>query len=388
MSTNRLPIKLGALAMFAMAVLAPQTSLQAQEPDSGWQPYLGCWEPDGQEEESDSVLCFVASGGQVEMLTISEGEIDFREAFAADGRSQTIDADGCRGTESARFSEDRKRIYTYSDLACDEGNRKSSGIISMIGPNYWLDVRAIDGADGAVAWAQGYRRADSSVLTDLGFDAADRVGRRGFRSTAARAYGGLTVDDVIDATQAVDGQAVEAWLAESGEGIERLDAEGLIALEEAGVSDEVIDVVVAVSFPQRYALDRGDDGPDGYYGRRGGARRIYLGGYGYGRGYDPFYSGYGYSSFYGGGYGYGYGGYPYIGGGYRPIRVIVQQAPRNSGGRVVNGRGYRRGGQASTGSAGPSGSSRSVGRSGGAARSAPAASSRGGRKAKRRRGGR
>ena len=383
MSLSRLPITLGALGVFAVGALMPISSAQAQDTDSGWQPYLGCWTPDTDEQESEAKLCFVPDNGQVEMLTISDDQIEFREFFAADGRPKTIDGDGCRGTESARFSEDRKRIYTYSDLTCDDGARKSSGIISTMGPNYWLDVRAIQEDDGPVAWAQGYRRADSKVLTELGFEPPNPVARSTFRQRAVRGYDGLSVEDVVDATRAVDGQAVEAWLAERGERIEGLDAEGLIALEEAGVSDEVIDVVVAVSFPGRYALNRGEGDSEGYYGRRRGARQIYLNGYGY----DPFYSRYGYSSFYGGGYGYGYGyGYPYIGGGYRPIRVIVEQAPRNSGGRVVNGQGYRRGGQSSTGSAGRrrSGGS-SVSGSSGSTRSAPASRS-GGRKAKRRGG--
>ena len=109
-------------------------------------------------------------------------------------------------------------------------------------------------------------------------------------------------------------------------------------LDDAGVADEVIDVVVAVSFPEQFAVDRDARGRG--VGGTGPAYRGRLGTRLYGRGYyapDPFY--FGYTPF---GYGYSRLGWWY--GAHRPTVVIV--SPRDDadrGGRVVNERGYTRG---------------------------------------------
>ena len=368
-----------ASAVLAFLVTSPAA---AQSGSSDWQPYLGCWETE--EQEGDGVLCFVPSGSQVEMLTVVDGSIEYREYFAADGVTRNIDQEGCLGTESTRFSADGARIFTNSSLECEDGPRRSSGIISMVGADEWVDVRALDGDDGPMAWVQRYYRVDADVLEDLGFDNPDR--QSAFRGRAARAVAGLDTDDILEATEAVGDQAVQAWLGETGMGVDRLNADDLIALDDAGVSEDVIDMLVAVSYPGRFAVAR-DDGRDRRgYGRRAG-RPIWLGGY-----YSPFYR-YGYSPYaYGYGYGgyYGYPGYVY---GYVPVR-IDGGGIRNRGGRVVAGQGYRRGGQSSSGTARASGRrpqsnpSPSAGsRAPSSTRSAPARSSgSSGRKAKRRGG--
>ena len=387
MTTIRMKAGIGASGLMALAALLLPAGLTAQS--GGWQPFLGCWEPDA--EEAEGTLCFVPVGNQVEMLTVVDEEVEFRELFSADGTVRTVNQEGCQGTESARFSEDQDRIFTFSNLTCEDGARNSAGIISMVGPNDWVDVRTIDGEDGPMAWVQAYRRVDADVLTDLGFENPDQ--RMTLRSRAVTSYGALSVDDVLEASEAVGEDALEAWLAETGLGIHRLNADELIALDDAGVSGDLIDVLVAVSYPEHFAVGGGDYYDDrGYYGRRA-PRPIWLG-------YDPFYPGYRYSSFYGFGYGYGYGyGYPYLGARYRPVTVVVDRIG-NRGGRVIAGQGYRRSGDRTPrGTASPAPGRRirnspSAGtRSGGASigsrgsTRSPASGRSSGRKAKRRGGG-
>jgi hypothetical protein len=167
----------------------------------------------------------------------------------------------------------------------------------------------------------------------------------------------------------------------------------LIEMADSGVPPSVIDVVVAVSYPEKFVINEGgsserrpaEAGPRtaspglGYsrrlspfadpfydsYGRYGyssfgryGYGSFYGSRFGYGRGYG--YSGYGLG--YGGGYAGGYGG-----GAYGSPIIVVERRGSDSGraaGRVVRGGGYAaaRGSSASTGrSARPrsSGSSRS-----------------------------
>ncbi|NNM31647.1 MAG: hypothetical protein HKO53_01190, partial [Gemmatimonadetes bacterium] len=200
-----------AAAALAFLLVGPAA---AQTGSSNWQPFLGCWETE--EQEGEGALCFVPSGSQVEMVTVADGSIEYREYFAADGVTRNIDQEGCLGTESARFSADGGRIFTTSDLECEDGPRQSSGIISMVGTGEWVDVRALDGEDGPVAWVQRYYRIDADILEDVGLENPDR--QSAFRGRAVRAAGGMSTDDVLEATDAVGDAAVQAWLGETGMG--------------------------------------------------------------------------------------------------------------------------------------------------------------------------
>ncbi len=309
--------------LVALVALAGFTdTATAQETRPGWSPFLGCWQSESA-EVAEGILCLVTGGKDVEMLTIVEGSVEYREPFVADGLTRPIERDGCHGKESARFSDDRLRLYTASDIACPgEAPRRSTGIISMTGGAEWLDVRAIEVNGATTAWSQRYRRTDSRVLVDLGLvDAnapADRFALRGIGFASPQ----VTVDHVIDASRNVDGETVTGWLAEMGQEFADLDAEDLIRMEDGGVPATVIDLVVAVSFPEHFAFEAEED-RDRRTGRHG-----YWG--------TPFY----YGSYY---RGWGYGRYGYYGryGGYYTPVVVTVDPDRRSGGGVVAGKGYR-----------------------------------------------
>ncbi|MEP7346587.1 MAG: hypothetical protein ABI877_15050, partial [Gemmatimonadaceae bacterium] len=152
----------------------------------------------------------------------------------------------------------------------------------------------------------------------------------GMNSARIAASGRLDLSDVIEASGYLEVGVLQTLLAERGEGF-GLDARQLLSLARAGVAPSVIDVMVALSYPDVFALDRtrlGDPPPDVR-----GERVVYGGdmydpyGYGYGYGYDPY------------GYGYGRGNGWYSG--RRPV-VVVQRTEGDDEehGRVVNGRGY------------------------------------------------
>ena len=361
-------------AAIVLLTIASAAPVLAQDTDQRWLAWLGCWEPIEQEADA-GLVCFRPADGGVEMFSVVDGELETSELIRTDGEIRTVSREGCQGTERAEFSDDRRRVFHNGEFVCgSDVPRTASGVMSLTAPAQWLDVRSVEVGGEAVAWVQRYRLAAPEALQEAGVEDATAGLGMAVRTARLAAARPIDADDVVEASQKIDVKAVEAWVAERGERF-NLDADELVRLADAGVPGSVTDVMIAVSYPRRFAID-----PEGRAetrdlepGRDRGAYR------GYGPMYrplfwDPFY--YGYSGLYSP---YGYGGYGGYGGfygyGYRPTTVIVdrQNTPR---GRMVNGQGYTRG---TAGSSGGGGGYRGGG-------SPPSRGSSGGRTAKPRGG--
>ena len=301
--------------------------------------------------------------------------------------------EGCSGWQQAEFSGQRGRLYLSSEQACDGGvTRASSGIMALVSTNAWIDVRAVSVDGGHETWVTRYGLAtlEDAAAVGLGDIAGER--RLAVRSARVAAAARPSVDDVIEASERVDKEAVGAWIAEAGMPLD-LDADELVRLADAGVPEEVIDMAIAVSYPETFAVSQEPEPREAEH--YGGTYRSYP----Y---YDPFfgslffspfYSPYGfYSPYspYGSRYGFGFG---FRRGGIYIPRVVEVDRNRDSGDRVIRGQGYRRGDatrQPTGRRAVPRGTSTTTRSSGGAVRRSSGSSSSGsstGRKAKRRGGG-
>lgn len=357
------------LTLSLLAGLAIPAAAPAQETDGRWLAWMGCWEPVGEavtapgaeadareampeagipermieagdpeaEPTPGALRCFEPATEDigVRMVSIDGAEVVATETLRADGIRRDATREGCTGWEAAEFASRPGVVFVSSEHACEGGvTRTSTGMFALLSMNEWVDVRVMTAGEGRTTWVTRYRMADPAGTEAAGF--ADVAGGRDMsvRSIRVAASAGPSVDDVIEASRHVDAEAVSAWLAERGVRLD-IDSDELVRMADAGVPEEVIDMAIAVSFPSRFAVDRGDD----RYGRRGDRYGYGYPAWGY---YDPFYGPFFYSPF-----GYGYGRYGYYGrlGYYRPI---VIRPETDSGGRVINGQGYRRG----TGSSG------------------------------------
>ena len=344
-------LRWSALVLVAALATVPAT---AQETDSRWLPWIGCWEAVASEEtpETDDLLCIRPAASGVEAVEVVAGRPGAVQTLIADGQPRAVTVEGCEGWRSVEFSLDGQRLFTRAEQACEGDERRpSTGVIVMVSPHEWIDVQTTAVGGEALSWVRRFRSARPQLAQAAGFGAL--APSRGPTAHAVRAAAPPDVDDVIEASQAIGAEAVRSWVAELNDPFD-LNAERLVRLADAGVPESVIDVMIAVSYPRRFALQRDGDIEEleetGYARtpRRYGRRTI-LAGPGY---WDPFYSRYrpfGYGPF---GYGYSYGSYgfgsPY-GGIYSPGVVIV--VPRSEGAenaRVVRGRGYTRGGSSST----------------------------------------
>ena len=356
------------IAVGVMLAAGPLSTVAAQEMDERWLAWMGCWQPVRTSTSADapeSLLCFQPSAQEagVEMIAVEDGEITTREVVRADGQRHESSLEGCDGSRRAAFSSRPGRVFMDVDQLCDGGvDRSSSGMFAMISSQSWINAQVVTVGEEKLTWVTRYRLATQSQAEAVGLGeiAADRS--LAVRSLRLAASGRYSVEDIIEAQAHVDPEAVEAWIVEHETPL-AIDAGRLVQLADAGVSEGVIDMMIARSYPERFAVSTGGggggDGPwlggAGYYDPFYGWGSPYYGrfGYRYGYGYSPF--GFGYGSPYG--YGYGYG----IGYGYGPS--IIRTEPRNNGGRVISGRGYSSGSSIGTRSTGSSRGTSSIGTS-------------------------
>jgi uncharacterized membrane protein YgcG len=296
------------------------------------------------------------------MFNVAGREVTATEPLVADGQPRPVSAEGCTGSERVEFSADGMRAYTRSEFQCGAETRQGSGIMSFVSRNQWIDVRALTVSGEPVAWAQGYELATPEQLAAQGIQNPAAGNEDLIRAARVRAAREIEIEDVEDATSRVEARAVEVWVAAHETPFD-LDGDELVRLADAGVPESVIDVMVAVTYPERFRLAPEGAPTEVAAAQVAGGYPVAFRGY---RSYlwDPFWGAgaYGYSPYYSrfGYYGYGYGGY---GGywGYVPATIVVQPAPNVviPRGRVVPGRGYVRdnGSSDNSGSARPSASS-------------------------------
>ena len=248
------------LALGVAALLFPVVSSAQQSADPKWNAWLGCWElvvesardgaarpnpsrrtlPSSRDTERPQI-CVEPSGSGVTLTTRVANETPIQQTIIADGVDHPIADAECRGTQRAEWSRDGRKLYSRADLACssDKGNRRVSGF-SILGANgTWTDIQAVDVSGQQTVRVRSYRRAGSAAA----------IGRGLTQATP------LTLDDVKEASGKVSARALEAALVETGSSFD-LSGKDLIALQDAEVPDSVTDLIVALSYPDRFVVER------------------------------------------------------------------------------------------------------------------------------------
>ena len=403
---HRIIALLGIVAPLALARPAEAALPAAQE--SSWLAWIGCWEGSaevGGDEAASFVVCFrpLTTGGGVEIRTYTDGDLVSTEQMIADGAAHAVEEGGCTGERTARWSSDGARVFLSSELSCGGGiTRGTRGLLSILpGGEAWVEVQSVRAGDGSpLVGIRTFVPAPEDALAAgpiLDPTAGIEIAVATARSQAA---GALTPDALVEIVGQTGSDVTNAFLIERGEPF-GLDRASLVALAARGVPGEVVDVMVAVSYPERFQVAAGEDiaelsperetgGPaaaPGAWPRRRWFRGYSPWGLGYDPYWDPFFSssyrlryggyGYGYGPYgYGGGYGYGYGPYGYggLGGTYRAPSLVVIQPPTVTDRTTLSrNRGVVRSGDGG-GPSRDSGLSRSPGSGGGAAHAAPRSS--------------
>jgi hypothetical protein len=367
----------------ALVALLGAMPVAAQQLDSRWAPWLGCWTLSGEQvrvcvspaDDQRGVILrtYVDAGGAESQTPVLE------QTLVADGARHAIAEAECRGHQSAEWASTAERLFARAELTCSDGAARAVSGLSMItADGIWIDIQGIEIAGRENIRVRRYERGGRQVRLkpDATYDRSTYE-----RSTPER----FTIDDVTEVASRVSPRVLEAALVETRAGF-ALTSDALRRLQRAGVAPGVIDTMVALSYPRHFIVERPNAQDSGafapidpsVFGSPWAASSTYP--Y-YGSYWDPFWSpyvyapfGYAYWASYGGGY------FPYSP--YLPSTGFVQiDGPEREdvgAGRAINGVGYTRirerevvergdsgvssvsGGQSSTGGSSGSGGGSSV----------------------------
>lgn len=330
-----------AAVAFALTTMLATTAA-AQAPAAAWAPWTGCWRLMTETgfrvgDASQPTVCVAEVAGGAQLTTTLGDRPAVTQTILADGRDHAVDEAGCRGTQRHEWGPGGLRLYGQAELTCagDAAPRHVTSYALLLQDGNWLDIQAIDIGGRDSVRVRRYRHADAAVAIQM------RPGRP------------LDLEDVKEASIRGSVTAVEAAVVEAGTVIP-LSARTLLELERARVPGRVIDLMVAVAYPDKFAVDRLSSADRGVMPPVLINDPFWFGSSGLGGGccffdvgsafYDPYYYSpfaYSYYSRYNRG---GWLGQPYFVG--VPIGVGGGGGggnldPVSSGsGRVVNGRGY------------------------------------------------
>ena len=355
-------LTLATLALAAVLIVGPVSgSANAQEPaglDTRWLPWLGCWQlweeqrgtpltpgpgfsGDGEDETASLVgrtlVCVTPSetGPGVELTAAAGDQVLVERTLIADGERRDVPEPGCEGWERSEWARDGHRLFTHAELTCgDQPTRSVHGVSFLASRSTWTDIQIVEVGSRQHVEVRRYHPVSAERRDELvGASFRLPVDPADVRVARAAVTEELTVADVMEATAATAPRVVEALLVETEPRLD-LDSDALIALDDAGVDTTVIDLMVALAYPERFRVERRD---------RGGG---WSSGGGFGGFYDPIWYGnlypYYITPF---GATYWTSGYnPYLfGGATSPfVTVLAESDFDDPTGRAVMGRGYTR----------------------------------------------
>lgn len=331
---------------------APVAPVTVDAHIAGW---IGCWRLDDDLTGAGARMCITPEPNGVRFQTIAGKARGINELVIPDGISHAIVDAECKGTDRAEWSNDQQRMFRTTTVTCGNEGPRTIHSLAFLTPNgTWISAQEVSGADGTRVRVQRYRRAANQQLAD-----GTRVPQvdAALVAAASQQVAPWALDDVIEASGKMPAEVVQAALTETNQRFD-INKKSLLALDKAGVKPEVIDLMVALTYPEKFKVVRS------------GSASMPMGistGTGW---FDPYLSpmqadsfascftpyGYGYRSYYGmcSSYSpymysyYGPGYYVPYGGAYYGWVDVGAQPPSTGGtsgqpqpeGRVIAGRGY------------------------------------------------
>jgi uncharacterized membrane protein YgcG len=318
-----------------------------------WAPWLGCWQlidesmDDGNamvarmlglpaprtNANAGALVCVTPASSGVTMTTFVNDQSVLTETVVADGSQQPLSEPDCRGWQRAEWSALGARLFATAEIACaGQPARAVSGMAMMTAGPQWIDVQMIESQGRKNLRVRRYERSANQ---------RHAASAAAVQTAASMPLGlRLSIPDVKEASTRVAPEVLQAALIELGGGFD-LNGRRLVELDEAGVADGVVDLMVALSFPKRFVVERRSPNGGGWATAMAGFDPMW-----YGQMWPYVIHPYFYTSYYAP-FGYRYWGYYdqgyFAGPGFVTVNPDSGQGIQPTGeGRVVDGLGYTR----------------------------------------------
>ncbi len=231
--------------------------------DTRWLPWYGCWEATDSEsmDGAQLLVCFDPLPGSegVRIRTLVDGELLATEEIIADGVPVPAEDGGCEGTRVAEWSSDGSRAFVRSELACAEGvSRSTAGVMALARDGtQWIEIHSVRVGDREeVLGMRSFRPASAETIREQGLQPPAEERALAIRTARTLAAGPLSPVDVVEVSEQAGAGVARVLVAEVGQPFD-LDARAMRELTRQGLPGEVLDVMVAVSWPERFEVRSG-----------------------------------------------------------------------------------------------------------------------------------
>jgi hypothetical protein len=310
--------------------------------DTRWLPWIGAWQLVSntiQESESATKQDYsieispAGDGNAIVMKSYRAGEFQLEKTILADETRRAIQDTDCSGWYKYFWSDTGRRLLFESVSICPgEEPRLISGMSMITKDQVWMDVQRLKYGNDIAISVRKYESTGKRPLND-GRVVSDESGRARFPVGF-----GFSIEEIIELSHKVAPEVIAVALVELRQTFP-INSETLARLADENVPSDVVDLMVALSFPQKFTIEQDKIAPvpnpgpgDSEYS--GEPPFIWLP-FGYWSIYGPYSPWYWYPA-------YGYWGSGWViwsGGGYSKDH---HDRDGHGGGRLVNGRGYSR----------------------------------------------
>jgi hypothetical protein len=242
--------------VFASALFDSQESVTI---DVRWIPWIGSWRlvsntvnRDDRDLKGDyrMEVSPTDSGTAVTMKTFKDDTVLFEDAIISDGISQPLKDKECSGWYKYSWSDTGKRLLFESESRCpDRPAQNISGISVMNRNRDWVDIQLLRNSQDRIITVRRY-----SLVSE---QTEDFTGQGVGIAMAGRLKAGtnFSVNEIIELSRMVPEEVLEAALMEFREPF-NINSKTLQRLADAEVPTPVIDLMVALSFPDKFYIER------------------------------------------------------------------------------------------------------------------------------------
>jgi len=172
------------------------------------------------------------------------------ENIIADGMRHSLMSDKCTGWYLYSWSETGKRLLLNSESSCSgDVPHRVSGMSMIDDTGGWVDIQLLQNGKEKTVTLRRYRNVDSASVSP------------GMTNTAKPAFARISagtdfsIDEIIELSAKVEPEVLEAAVLELRKPFP-INSKQLVRLADSKVPSEIVDLMVALSFPDEFTVER------------------------------------------------------------------------------------------------------------------------------------